>query len=84
MIESLIAGFFGYFSVVMLFAAVVLTALYVWRNGGIPQVGFAEQLLRWVLLLIRRRAGSLHVYLARVLSRLFGGTYRLGGEPISI
>ena len=51
MIESLIAGFFGYFSVVMLVAAFVLAAVGAWLKRGKPCGNFAEQLLRWVLLL---------------------------------
>lgn len=51
MIKSLIAGFFGYFSVVMLVAAIALAAVFAWLQRGRPGGGFAEQLLRWVLLL---------------------------------
>jgi hypothetical protein len=48
MIESLIVGFFEYFSVVMLVAALVLAVLCSWWKPG---NNFAEQLSRWVLLL---------------------------------
>jgi hypothetical protein len=51
MFESLIAGFLGYFSVVMLVAALALAAVFAWLKRGGPDGGFAEQLLRWVLLL---------------------------------
>jgi hypothetical protein len=48
-VEGLVRGLFEYFSVVMLVAAIGLAALSSWlrRTGG----NFAEQLLRWVLLL---------------------------------
>jgi hypothetical protein len=51
MFEILIAGFFGYFSVVMLVAAFVLAALFAGFQHGKPGGSFVEQLLRWVLLL---------------------------------
>jgi len=84
MIESLIAGFFGYFSVVMLIVAVLLTALYVWRNGGLPQVGFAEQLLRWVLLLSVGVQGVYTFILHVFFPAYSAGHIGWAGEPISI
>jgi hypothetical protein len=51
MIEDLIGGFLGCFSVVMLVAAFVLAALCRWLCSTGPRSTVAEQLLCWVLLL---------------------------------
>ena len=51
MLELLIARFFEFFSVEMLVAALLLAAVLTLAKRGQQDGGFAEQLLRWLLLL---------------------------------
>lgn len=51
MIEQLVALFFGYFSVVMLVAAVVMAAVTSRISRRVPGGTFVDRLYRWTLLL---------------------------------
>jgi Family of unknown function (DUF6790) len=76
MLELLIALMLKNFSVVMLVAALVLTAVFAWSNRNAAGTTFCEQLLRWLLLLSVGLQGVytfvVHVFFSEYSARNIG------------